>query len=498
MHNRRAFIKQFGAGAAGLAALGLTPWDIWANPLKILEPRKSLRINGRVTARGKGLAGVAVTDGFNLVQTGSDGTYELISSTRQDYVYMSLPAGYQIPRQQNGSAAFFEKLDKTREESSISFDLEPLEQSDSTHHFLVLADTQIQNDYEAGRLLNEAAPDVLETVRGLNDPNTFGIGCGDLVFDQFHLFKEYNEAVQKTGVPFFQVLGNHDMDTSGIRSDELSTATFNSHFGPTYYSFNRGEVHYVMMDDVFFIGKNRNYIGYLTEEQLTWLERDLQLVEPGSTVVVAVHIPLITGAPDRYPNENFISGTVNNREQLYKLLEPFKAHVMSGHTHFNDNMPQGNLYEHCHGTVCGAWWSGPICSDGTPNGYGVYSVNGSELSWRYKSTGKPAEHQFRIYQPGKHPRYPEFHSVNLWNWDKDWTLTWYEDGIRKGEMLRITATDPLSIGLHTGSELPERRPWVEPTLNDHMFFFKPDPSASRLVVEATDPFGNVYKETVKG
>ena len=33
------------------------------------------------------------------------------------------------------------------------------------------------------------------------------------------------------------------------------------------------------------------YVGYLTEQQLQWLEQDLKQVTPGSTVVVAMHIP---------------------------------------------------------------------------------------------------------------------------------------------------------------------------------------------------------------
>ena len=52
---------------------------------------------------------------------------------------------------------------------------------------------------------------------------------------------------------------------------------------------------------------------------------------------------------------------------------------MSGHTHFNESWEQDNIIEHNHGTVCGAWWTGPICGDGTPRGYGVYEVNG----WKF-------------------------------------------------------------------------------------------------------------------
>jgi hypothetical protein len=109
------------------------------------------------------------------------------------------------------------------------------------------------------------------------------------------------------------------------RSDEASSSTFKQQFGPTYYSFNRGEIHYVVMDDVFFVGAAKKYIGYLTENQLRWLEQDLALIKPGSTVVVNVHIPTNTGAARRNGKEEEMGGTVANRKQLYKMLAPFKA-----------------------------------------------------------------------------------------------------------------------------------------------------------------------------
>jgi hypothetical protein len=64
---------------------------------------------------------------------------------------------------------------------------------------------------------------------------------------------------------------------------------------------------------------------------------------------------------------------------------------MSGHAHVNEKWEEGNIIEHNHGAVCGAWWTGPVCSEGTPAGYAVYEVNGSEISWYYKSTGKPRQ-----------------------------------------------------------------------------------------------------------
>jgi hypothetical protein len=491
MINRRLFLRQL--GAASLVVTGSTLLPSIARATNFALPETMIRVRGKVVSASKGIPNVSVTDGISVTRTNTAGEFQLLTSNSRDFVYISIPRGYAIPKLPNGSADFFERIDKSKSEANVLFQLHPLQINDEKHHLLLLADTQIQDDYEATQLLTVAAPDIAGTVKRIGDPNTFGIGCGDLVYDNFPLYKEYTEAIRTTGVPFFQVVGNHDLNLDA-RSDQLSIQTFKGHFGPNYYSFDRGEIHYIVLDTVFFLG-NRRYIGHLPEEQLLWLEQDLQFVEPGRTVVIATHIPLVTGAVTRYPDEDHISGTVSNRDHVYHLLSRYNTHILSGHTHFNDNTFHGKIFEHCHGTVCGAWWSGPICHDGTPNGYGIYEFNGSDVSWRYKATGLDDDYQFRVYKRGYHPEYKDYMSVNVWNWDPAWKVTWFEDGIRKGEMLRIVSKDPLSIELHTGDNIPARRTWVEPQLTDHMFYFNPDPASKEVRVEVRDRFGKVFSQT---
>ncbi len=494
MFNRRDFIKTIGF-TTGVVGLGGSLFAGQSSQADLLPPVFTpIRIRGKVSAGGIGINRVAVSDGRSVTMTNSSGEFELNSSSDRDFVFVSMPSGYKIKKQTNGSADFFQKIDKSKADQNCYFNLEKTETSDSNHHFLLLADTQIQNEFEANQLLTVTGPDVKATINSLNDPNIFGIGCGDLVYDRLELFKEYNQSIQNYGIPFFQVIGNHDMDF-GVRSDAWSNQTFKSHFGPNYYSWNRGEIHYVVLDDVFYLGTSSKYIGYLAEEQLAWLEQDLAQVEKGKTVVISLHIPTFTGAVRRYPERDVLGVTVSNREHLYRILEGYQAHILSGHTHFNDNMIHGHIYEHCHGTVCGAWWSGPICYDGTPNGYGIYEAKGSELRWQYKGTGLDVNEQFRVYDEGYHPDFKDAMSVNCWNFDPSWEISWFENGIKNGTPMQIVAVDPWSIELHLGPELPARRQWVEPQLTDHMFFFKPE-DKSNLVVEAKDRFGNVYSKKV--
>ncbi len=496
MFKRREFIKSIGLTTAayftlGENVLGKVQKNQAAAALLGFYP---IRIRGKVFSGGIGISNVVVSDGRVVVQTNGSGEYELISGSDREFVFVSQPSGFEIKRLPNGSSSIFKQIEKTGKDLTLNFELARTESSDEQHHFLLLSDTQIQNEYEANQLLTVSVPDVVKTIQSLNDPNVFGIGCGDLVFDKLELFKEYNQSIQAYDIPFFQVIGNHDMDF-GVRSDAWTGSTFKGHFGPTYYSWNRGEIHYVVLDDVFYLGAGTKYIGHLPEEQLAWLEQDLSFVEKGRTVVISLHIPTYTGAVTRYPKNDPLGGTVSNREYLYRMLEGYQAHILSGHTHFNDNMIQGNIYEHCHGTVCGAWWSGPICHDGTPSGYAVYEASGSELRWKYKGTGMEITEQFRVYPKGYHADFPDYFSLNCWNYDPKWEISWYENGIKVGAPKKIVAVDPWSVELHTGPTLPARRTWVEPQLTDHLFFFQPN-STENLVVEVIDRFGNKYAKQV--
>jgi hypothetical protein len=432
-----------------------------------------------------------------VVVTDSRGNYSLVTNSTAEFVYISTPGGYAFTHE-NGVTNFYRRIVAENGPFRADFELTKLEGDDRKHTFIVWADPQIQTPEDAALLKTVSAPDTKQLVSSLGpDALVHGIGCGDLVWDKFELFPDYKEAFGQVGIPFFQVIGNHDMNIDS-RTDDYSARTFKQLFGPTYYSFNRGEIHYVVLDDVFFLGTSKKYIGYIPEQQFAWLEQDLARVKPGSTVVVSVHIPVNTGVKRRNPMEDEpIGGVVSNRRELYRILKPFKAHIMSGHTHFNEKVFEGdNIIEHVHGTVCGAWWTGPVCYDGTPNGYGVYEVNGSEISWYHKAVGHDRDHQFRIYPMGSDKQKPEYFSVNVWNWDPAWKVEWFENGEHKGEMYRDVAFDPLSIELHLGALKPVARGWVEPMLTDHIFFAKPSSPASRVTVQVTDRFNRVYKQEV--
>lgn len=497
--DRRSFLKR--AGLAG-GALGLGIASAGCAESASGAGTAGVRVAGRVTSNGSGLPNVRVTDGLAVVQTDAEGQFTLPADRRQPYVYISVPAGYAIPQTGTGTARFFEPLSDDPEQS-VSFELDPLPTSDTRHAFLVLADPQTEDAYEMERFHGETIPAVQNTVQGLNGAPVFGIGNGDLMFDNLELFPEYERAVDRMGVPFFQVVGNHDLnfDSPAHRG---SYETFRDHFGPAYYSFDRGDVHYVVLNNSYWPGKDGfgrdtdSYFGHIDDRQLYWLANDLATVYTNQPVVVFAHIPMLGTLYDRRGEERpSPRGMTINRSVLYEMLDPFpEAHIIAGHTHENEHRRHANIHEHIVGTVCGAWWTGPITRDGTPNGYAVYEVDGTDISWRYQPSQHDADYQMRVYAPGADPERPDQVIANVWDADDAWSIVWYEDGNEQGEMEPYVGTDPLSEELYGGDDKPERRTWVAPTPTAHLFAATPSTDAAEVTVEATDRFGRTYTETI--
>ena len=82
--NRRSFLK--GAAAGGAAA--------WAGNVLAAD---AVRVKGRVTADGKGMAGVVVTDGLNCVETAADGSWSLPAREGVRFISVTPPSGWRVP-----------------------------------------------------------------------------------------------------------------------------------------------------------------------------------------------------------------------------------------------------------------------------------------------------------------------------------------------------------------------------------------------------------------
>jgi hypothetical protein len=482
--SRRAFVTAIGGGLTLAAAPELLARDPY-RPLGWRAPGPPIRLRGRVSAAGRPLARVAVSDGLTVTVTDADGRYAFIGDSRMPAVFISVPAGHALPVSRHGTFAHYQRIGRGAEQQA-DFVLDRLDTDDLVHQVMVLADPQTRDGAEMAAFQSTTVPEV---VAARSSESDFGMTIGDIMYDHLELYPEYERAVQRMGMPFGQVVGNHDLDQDA-QTDDASTRTFIDHFGPPWYSFNRGRVHYVVLDDVFWHGSG--YIGHVGAEQLLWLQQDLALVEPGAPVVVFTHIPLSTTTPERNPDgAPAVTARVTNAAALWRLLEPFSAHVLTGHTHENEHIWHGpKAHEHNIATACGAWWTGPICYDGTPSGFAVYQVDGEAISWRYQATGRPAGDRLTVYPAGSDPAAPGELIANVWDWDPSWEVAWYEGGDRRGVMERRDGRDPWSAILHGGPALPPKHPWVDPIVTKHLFRVPVPARHGTITVEAIDRFGH--------
>ena len=456
----------------------------------------NIQVKGKIFCQGKALSSVHVTDGKTIVTTDRNGKYCLQTTSEKEYVYYTLPSGYESPIE-NGIPVFYKKINPELKKQSVNFDLNKATKSQTNHVFLVWADPQVL-EMEEFPQLEEVVKDVNKTIATIpSETYIHAISAGDNVFDRLNFFDKYKQVISEIKVPFYQVIGNHDMDYNN-RSNELSAKSFTAAFGPAHFSYNVGNVHYVVLKNVFYYGFSYRYIGYIDENQLQWLEQDLKQVKPGSTVMLTIHIPTIYGESEKADSfTSEMSNSLLNRQALYKILAPFNTHIFAGHSHtqwFTQAAP--NISEHVHAAASGAWWQGEVCPDGSPKGYTVYEINGDSVSWYFKGVNQDKAEQFKLYKTGADANYPDCFIANVYNYDPQWKVVWYENDVLKGEMTRYWGKDPFAAELYQPGK-NKKHGWLSASQTHHLFRAQPENPNSKITVEVTDRFGNIYKKTLE-
>lgn len=473
---------------------GLIPFFWLLASVVFSQQRTANDICGTVVCQGKALSGVVVTDGTDCVQTDAQGRYRLEAKRGVRFVYLSVPSGYTVPCQDKTIPLFYQRIDSGHPDKEYDFELVKNPLGDEKHLFAVQADAQVTTEKEVasyGKYVEDLSG-YLSRYRGKQD--VFSIDCGDIVGDSPHLFPSYIRTVSSLNLPVFRTIGNHDM-TYGGRTYEYSYRKFEELFGPIYYSFNKGKAHYIVINNNFYVNRDYQYIGYIDERTFCWMEQDLKYVPKDHLVFVVAHIP--TSSTPKLKWNALIQDETSNAAGLYDILKGYKAHIITGHSHFNLNVCfNDSLMEHNTAAVCGIWWKADICMDGTPSGYGIYQVDGTDVKWIYKSMGHPVNYQLRAYPVGSDADHPEDIIANVWNYDDRWKVEWYENGKRMGEMTQYTGFDPDAKTICADKKRVVYE-WISPITTTHLFRATPKNPQARIEVRATDRFGNVYSQTIK-
>lgn len=452
---------------------------------------KNAKISGRVMCQGDGLQAVVVTDGFTCVTTDAKGKYDLQLHPDAEFVYVSIPSGYEADLDRS-SPVFYKKLDKKLKK--YDFSLNKIAKDVNEFRFLVEADVQASSGDHWDKY-EVFSQDIKKFIAEHSEKYLFSLNAGDLLWDDpVTYYDRYMDIASSFGIPQYRTVGNHDM-SYGRRSYEQSCEAFRGHYGPEYFSFNVGKAHFIVLDNCFYLGRGINYIGYISENQFLWLEQDLQYIPEGSLVFVLAHIPFrLTNEEKAFKYDaRTVESQTTNCAHLFKMLDKYKVHYITGHMHTNSNMIfASNQMEHNTGAVCGLWWRADVCADGTPQGYGVYDVSGDDVSWYYKSYGKDKDYQMRTYSIGACSERPGEFVANVWNYDPEWKVEWLENGRLMGQMIRFDGVDPYVKSLPR----EEMVPWMSYQSNSHMFAAKPKNKNAKIEVRVTDRFGNIYVQPV--
>jgi hypothetical protein len=353
--------------------------------------------DGRRDDGEPGVEGVLVSNGLDWTATDADGEWRIAARDDMNLTIVQ-PRGWRVPTDERRVPQFFyvHKPGGTPGElrygglpdtgplpARIDFPL--VRRNDrGTWRCAVMGDSQTYSNREIGWLRDGALTDA---VRSAPDCMLY---VGDVVGDDLGLLDRLLEVGAAAGAPQWLVHGNHDLDFDAP-SDAHSADSWRRIVGPNYYAFERGEVLFVVLDNVVypcgddpadaghdFCGDDDDptYNGRIDAPQMQWLEGLLERTPSNRRIVVATHIPLVSFAdPESRKHQT------DNAGRLHELLSDRPALSLSGHTHTIENHAPGQSFDGWNdaagvaalpfrhivaGAGSGAWYQGDFNVHGNP------------------------------------------------------------------------------------------------------------------------------------
>lgn len=333
--------------------------------------------NGTFEKGEKVLKGVLVSDGLNVVQTAADGSFMLPGHARERFLFITTPSGYKTDNRHY--------LRIRSDQSSYDFGLLPYEgglRKDGSHKYVHLTDSEISDPAEE----KEWVKNIRDYVS--DNQTAFIVHTGDICYEAG--LKSHIGMMNTTNMdcPVFYCIGNHDL-VKGKYGEEL----FENTYGPVYYSFDAGSVHYIVTP----MAGGDYAPGYTREDVYRWLKNDLAQIPSGKPIVVFNH-DLLTY------EDQFVFG-LNDQEKINLNEHNLKAWVY-GHWHNNYIKKQGDVYSVSTSTLkCGG-------IDHSTNAFRIMHVDkkgdfASELRYSYQDKSiciaSPVEDQVPILSSGAVP-----------------------------------------------------------------------------------------------
>ena len=383
-----------------------------------------------------GVEGVLVSNGREVVVTDENGAYELPSYGDMN-LFITKPAGYATPVDEH-MVPQFAYIHKEEGSPDLRFGgIAPTGPLPAAINFPLIEDDSDRAEFEclvfgdAQPYFNMQVSYVRETAGNMlaardNSNTECLIFEGDVMGDDLSLYPRFMEIIAVGQTPQYYVAGNHDLDFDA-ESDLDSFDTFRAEFGPEYYSFDIGQVHFVVLDNVRYPcngvdahdfcdpSERTTYNGVITDRQLAWLAADLEHVPEDRLIVLNAHIPFQT-----FTDNNAAKHQTDNLADLVAILGDRPVLGLAGHTHTTENILPGEHYEGWEentgvgpapfhqivtGGLSGSWWAGSLNDDGvpgapqrlgSPRGYYVITFDGADYVETYRSFTHAEDEQFHM------------------------------------------------------------------------------------------------------
>jgi predicted MPP superfamily phosphohydrolase len=302
-----------------------------------------------------GVPDVLVSDQVTDIATDREGRFAL-GAAGYGYVFVAQPNGYLV------RGPFWRRATPSPELSFALIEAPPAQ----SFTFVHASDTH----------LSPASLDRTRRLRALVDSlrPAFVLISGDLVRDALRVSEPeargYYELLAREleafPMPVYPVPGNHEI--FGIeRHHSLVSSThplygkrmYRSFFGPNYYAFSYGGLHFLGLDTVDY--DDLWYNGHVDSVQVAWIASQVARLPAGTRVVTFNHIPLVSGAQtiDGYDEESvaptvirlggraYFRHTVRNTAEVLQALDRRLEIALGGHFHRREML----RYE----TASGSW-----------------------------------------------------------------------------------------------------------------------------------------------
>lgn len=507
-------------------------------------------IYGVVADGDRPVAGVVVSDGVEVTATDAEGVYRLKSAKKYGYVFMSIPSGYEAVSE--GVLPVMYKLVSSdgKAQERVDFKLNKVD-GQNNYKMFFFGDMHLANRTGDASQFRQFTADLNSYTQSHYGEKMYAVTLGDMTWDTYWYNNSYELAdylntlnSQVKNLQIFHTMGNHDNDFKATNDFDAENR-YRAILSPTYYSFNIGKVHYVVLDDIDctdYDGTNgesgRKYKKNISADQLAWLAKDLSYVPKSTPLIITMHAQVFSPVE---AGGFKVDHDASNTDQFLSLIDGYKVNIVTAHTHQLYNVvPQESviggrdIFEHNSGAICASWWwSGHLTPgihigpDGAPGGYAVWDINGTDMKWLFKATGRQEDYQFRSYDlnnvsfsmadvpdmpsslSSKFEPYTKAYPansnnevlINVWNYNPNWTITVTTEDGQSLTPTAVWAYDPLHIAALSVKRFNKSNITSTPSFITEKFthFFKvkaPDADTD-LTITVKDEFGHVWTENMR-